>query len=577
MQYRIHIHNREYTEWTIYDNETGKEAEGLREMINPIEHRFFTNDIFTFSQPESTNESNSDPPEKPLTEIHSQIKSGVVIAGVLFIDKVYGKTAKKSLYKCIPDDIHLPCFLIPYQPKIEFSKKPQNKYVIFKYDHWQNTHPQGTLLNTIGNIDELPAFYEYQLFCKSLHVSITNFTTRLNERLHNTEQSAYIKQILETPQYNICDRRKTHRVFSIDPIGSQDFDDAFSIEKTDSDKYTVSVYIANVYMWLETLNLWSSFSDRVATIYLPDKKRPMLPTILSDSLCSLQQGETRFAFTMDTDFAIVNGKCIQQGDIRFSNTAIAVCKNFVYDHIHNFTPYETLFDLTQKLDSKVADSHDMVAFWMIFMNTKCGNFAEENQTGIFRSVVHYSPDIPVKIENAAARRVIEQWGNTSGQYVVYDPTAIKPVEHQIMKLRSYIHITSPIRRLVDLLNLIQISEKCGIISPTQSCANFVAMHLQKMDYINQSMRLIRKIQTDCELIDRCSKTPELIKKTHRGILFDKTERNDGRFTYMVYLEEVGLLSRIHLYESIDNYCLRIFRMFIFDDEVNRKIRLQMVE
>ena len=30
------------------------------------------------------------------------------------------------------------------------------------------------------------------------------------------------------------------------------------------------------------LNIWESFSRRVSTIYLPDRKRPMLPTILSD-------------------------------------------------------------------------------------------------------------------------------------------------------------------------------------------------------------------------------------------------------------------------------------------------------
>ena len=232
-------------------------------------------------------------------------------------------------------------------------------------------------------------------------------------------------------------------------------------------------------------------------------------------------------------------------------------------------------DITQKLDAKVADSHDMVAYWMIYMNAKCGGYMADNGIGIFRSVIHYSPEIPVEIENSASRRVIEQWGNTSGQYVVYKEDSA-PVEHQIMKLQSYIHITSPIRRLVDLLNLMQISKHCGIVELSRLAEDFLALHLSKIDYINQSMRLIRKIQTDCELICRCTNTPELLKKNHRGILFDKTERNDGRFTYMVYLEEVGLLSRIHLYKSMENYSCQLFRMFVFENEVKRKIRLQMI-
>ena len=48
-----------------------------------------------------------------------------------------------------------------------------------------------------------------------------------------------------------------------------------------------------------TLKLWNSFTKRVSTIYLPDRKRPMLPTILSDTLCSLQENENRFALTME--------------------------------------------------------------------------------------------------------------------------------------------------------------------------------------------------------------------------------------------------------------------------------------
>jgi len=564
MQYRIHIQNREYTKWNIYENEPNSESlPEIEKRIDPQNARLFTNDIFTIS-------------ENNISVIHSQIKSGATIAGVLFVDRVYGKTAKKCIYKCIPDDVHLPTFLVPYQPRIEFSKKVQNKYVIFKYTHWDTIHPHGTLLNVLGNIDELPSFYEYQLYCKSLHVSLTEFTNTTRERLHQIEQDHYISQILGNDKYNVCDRRNTHQVFSIDPRGSQDFDDAFSITKQ-LNITTISIYIANVYMWLETLNLWSSFSDRVATIYLPDKKRPMLPTILSDSLCSLQAGETRFAFTMDIDVCMTDDNTIGQiEEPRFSNTAVIPCNNFVYDHIHNFAPYTDLMEITRKLDAKVADSHDMVAYWMIYMNAKCGKYMAENRIGIFRSVIHYSPEIPVKIENTVSRRVIEQWGNTSGQYVIYKD-GLEPVQHQIMKLQSYIHITSPIRRLVDLLNLMQISSHCGIVQLSSGAEDFLSFQLSRIDYINQSMRLIRKIQTDCELIYRCMNTPEVLKKTHRGILFDKTERNDGRFTYMVYLEEVGLLSRIHLYESMENHSYQLFHMFIFENEVKRKIRLQMVD
>ena len=45
---------------------------------------------------------------------------------------------------------------------------------------------------------------------------------------------------------------------------------------------------------------------RISTIYLPDKKRPMLPTILSDCLCSLQANKNRIAFVLDIKLEQIN-------------------------------------------------------------------------------------------------------------------------------------------------------------------------------------------------------------------------------------------------------------------------------
>jgi ribonuclease R len=78
-------------------------------------------------------------------------------------------------------------------------------------------------------------------------------------------------------------------------MGSMDFDDGFSIVPLENGNYKVSVYIANVFLWLETFGLWKSFSKRVSTIYLPDRRRPMFPTILSESLCILQNNQDRIS------------------------------------------------------------------------------------------------------------------------------------------------------------------------------------------------------------------------------------------------------------------------------------------
>ena len=85
---------------------------------------------------------------------------------------------------------------------------------------------------------------------------------------------------------------------------------------------------------MDTLDLWESFSNRIATIYLPDRKRPMLPTILSDALCSLQEDRSRFAFTLDIT---IDATTYEITESKFLNTAIKVRKNLRYDTVEQET------------------------------------------------------------------------------------------------------------------------------------------------------------------------------------------------------------------------------------------------
>jgi hypothetical protein len=98
-----------------------------------------------------------------------------------------------------------------------------------------------------------------------------------------------------------------------------------------------------------------------------------------------------------------------------------------------------------------------------------------------------------------------------------------------------------------------------------------------MEYINTAMRSIRKIQTDCEVLNRCFKTPDIMEKEHDGVLFDKIVKNDGTIHYMVYLEKLKMLSRITTHLDFPNHSRNLFRIFLFEDEdkSKKKIRLQI--
>jgi exoribonuclease R len=569
---KIIIHDREYSSWSISADDSFREIIIENSEFHPAKSKLFTKDVFLYDT--STNS---------VSLKYSQIRSGTPIAGILLLsqNKTFGRTKNKKrlLYKCIPDDSKIPAFLIPYEPTVGFSKTQKNKYVLFKFDNWDDQHPHGLLIDVLGDVDKLETFYEYQLHCKTLNSSLTTFTNAARDRLRATSDQEYINRILHNPDYEIEDRRDHRRIFSIDPQGSMDFDDAFSIEPAPDGTYMISIYIANVYVWLETLNLWKSFSNRVATIYLPDRKRPMLPTVLSDSLCSLQEGVTRFAFAMDITMSLDG--IIR--DVSYKNVAIQVCRNYRYEEhalIYENPDYTTLFDITKSLDKSVKDSHDVVSYWMIKMNSICADYMVSHQIGIFRKVQHTNTTMEYRdlSENMSpsAERMIKMWNNISGQYVAYGP--YMNLTHDVMKIKNYTHMTSPIRRLIDLLNQMWFLDKMDIKLSVDS-REFLDNWISKIDYINTAMRSIRKIQTDCEVLHRCYVQPDILSTIHKGVIFDKLQKSDGAFVYMVYLEGLNMLSRMKSYTEFDNYRMMDFKVYLFEDEhsLKKKVRVQHIE
>jgi hypothetical protein len=103
--------------------------------------------------------------------------------------------------------------------------------------------------------------------------------------------------------------------------------------------------------------------------------------------------------------------------------------------------------------------------------------------------------------------------------------------------------------------------------------------LNEIDYINVTMRSIRKVQCDCSLLDLCHNSPKVMEKEYDGYLFDKINRNDGLYQYIVFLPELKLSSRITLRDNLDNFKNKKFQLYLFNDEekFKRKIRLHLLE
>jgi exoribonuclease R len=572
MKCRILIDNCDYSSWKFHDFDSNVEIDNEQlTNIDPVKLRLFTNDIIDHDG----------------NIICSNVRSCPLLAGTLILNKnrTYGKThnGKKFYYKCVPDDYRLPSFILPYDMKMGFSKKFKNKYVIFKFNEWKGKHPIGTMLNVLGDVDDLIVFYEYQLYRRNLNDSNTSFSTHVHKLFKNDNYKECIETILNNQNYNIQDRTHTN-VFSIDPKGSKDLDDAFSIIPLGGGLFKMSIYIANVYFWMEEFGLWESFHNRVSTIYFPDKRRPMLPNILSDNLCSLLEKHSRFAFCMDIvidENGVVQKKDNGEEHITMINAMVRVRNNYAYEDykMKKDVDYMNLLRITKNLNYDICDSHDVVAHWMVFMNTKCGELMAKNKFGIYRSALHKASPIVIDNPNIKGdmRRMIENWGNIAVGYTLYDDNSLS-MRHDVLNTNNYVHITSPIRRLVDLLNQFMFMQKLNMINNVSECATtFLNKWLNKIDYINDSTRSIRKVQSDCELMTMCVKKPELLDEIYDGIILDSMVRNNGIVTYVVYLEKLKMLQKVTTTEILELHSHNKFKLHYFGDEYNAQRKVRVVK
>ena len=559
MNATVHVHDRAYTSWSLFDQEVTL-SKLTYDNVNPIQSKLFNGDQILIHEGNQA------------TLVMSPTRKSTFLAGVLILNqnKTYGRTTNKKrlLYRVIPEQKQLPYFLVPYDVKLSFNKSLTNKYVLFRFESWEGEHPFGQITEVLGDVAHLESYYEYQLYCKCLHSSLKDMTRRTKEMVRHKTSEEYICEILE--QYpNIQDRTDVKNIITIDPLHSVDYDDALSIH-VGKDTTIITTYITKVFIWLEALNLWNAFSNRTSTIYLPDKKRPMLPSIISDSLCSLQANTTRFAFAVD--FTVQNStSTIIKYDI--VPVMIRVNANYTYcdlSLLENVT-YNALFNVTTKIQSNdyhsISSSHELVSYWMIATNKSCATFMASHQRGIYRTM----KSSPTK----SSEKIIQNWLNSSGQYVEYDGNS--SMEHCFLKASTYIQITSPMRRVVDLLNQITLFELLSDKSLSETCQHFMQQWTSRLDYINTSARSIRKLQINCALLHRFIGSPEAMERSYRGFIFDKVEKANGMFGYMVYLEEIKLLSRTTSEIELESDIIYNFKVYLFENEesTNKKIRVEL--
>ena len=554
-EYKFTTPKGDYETWDIYNADNNLVED---DNLNPLQHKLFNNDIYILNK-------------ENLEIIDSEVRKKN-IPGVLVLEnnRKYGSVNKKYLYKCIPDDITIPMFLIPYVPTIGFNKKMFNKYIIFKYDNWDGKHPIGRIIEIFGDVDIVQNFYNYQLHCKNIFISKKPFDKKIIKKLKTKSIDEHIKDIMN--KYNIIDDTERENIYSIDPKGSKDIDDAVSIDRLDSGGFKLSIYIANVPIWLDYFNAWDDITNQTATIYMPTSKRTMLPKVLSDNICSLLENKSRISFVLDIHF---NEK-MDMTSCNFSNKLINVKKNMKYnDNLNENKDYNLLYNFIKHLNEErkyideIKDSHDVVAYTMILMNYLSALELKKNKNGLFRSIT-LKQDIKTDIYSPNINKFLTLWKNNTCKYCDYDE--IGP--HDLLKLESYTHITSPIRRIIDIINMTILQSNNQILQLNDEIKRFLHKWESNISDINQGMSSIKKVQNDCKLLHLCNNNFEVLNNTYEGFIFEKTIKKN-RFKYSVYLPSLRMVNKYNTTDDIDIMTSHSFEIYIFMDAIRLKQKIQL--
>ncbi|XP_062357177.1 DIS3-like exonuclease 1 isoform X2 [Cinclus cinclus] len=203
-----------------------------------------------------------------------------------------GRNAQKVLVT--PWDYRIPKIRISTQQ----AEALQEYRVVVRIDSWESTslYPNGHFVRVLGRIGDLEG--EIAAILVENSICAAPFSEiQMSEMPVSSPKNPWKVSPEEVKKR--LDLRDSHLIFSIDPKGCEDVDDALSVRTLPNGNLELGVHIADVTHFVAA----NSYTDvearaRATTYYLADRRYDMLPAVLSADLCSLLSGVDRYAVSV---------------------------------------------------------------------------------------------------------------------------------------------------------------------------------------------------------------------------------------------------------------------------------------
>lgn len=282
--------------------------------------------------------------------------------------------------------------------------------------------------------------------------------------------------------------------FTIDDVGTQDRDDALSleIEPVDGDSeptYRVGIHIADASALVASQSTIDIEADRrMATLYMPERKIPMVPSELSNDKGSLNPGELRVALSLMLRMS-------ESGDVLVREIVPSVVRSdaalsyeeadrAISDASHpnhdvlaslellsqalkkrreangaiNFDRPEMLVsvdsdgEISVRVVARATPSRQMVTEFMVLCNSLMAEFCNENDIpAAYRS--QSTPDVSDLVELPEGPH---RWYSMMRRMAPADLNTA-PAHHGGLGVSAYTQATSPLRRYADMVMQRQVA------------------------------------------------------------------------------------------------------------------------
>ena len=506
---------------------------------NKFNHKFFDGDVVMINS--SNKDESNDDFELELIK-NSKYRDNFIIGRFSTFSRVINgiilKNKKKfTVYMVSPLNKNLPKFKVP------FGGKLTGELIIkFKYSNWNEDIPFGEITSD-GEVFECndlnferTILHHYNLYQKNKDLVLQNeeFKRRIESKKFN-------------PLENSIERRKfgynfKRFIFSVDPENCEDVDDTFSYYEN-NEFIELGIHIAQPTFWLTKEDLDNLNMNKFSTLY--SSKRIDLYGQSITLASSLKEGIEKPAYSIIYKYnkQVINNSSdrylIDDFEIELFPSLITVDKNFSYDssELKSIEECIKLKNLTDKLNSKNNDYHDIVEFWMIQTNSVIGSEIQKK----YNKVIPYRVnDINIFEQSSACEETPENiydafnFRNMNKAIYKFPIDSEDICFHHSLQISKYCHFTSPIRRIID--TYIHLCITYGIDIDDLN-----------IELINQIEKNTKKFHNELEYKDKLNKLIENKSGGRNSINLTLWIYNIINKNFIeVYIEEIGIFKKINI-------------------------------